>query len=127
MSHRRLGLVVCAVLAAGLTGCAVLLVGAGAAGGYAISKDSIRSHFDMAPGIIYQESRRVMGERGLVTLEDEHRGLIKAQVEGATVTITVKRISERTTELKVKARDNLLLPKVEVAQAIYNEILTGLR
>ena len=126
MSHRRCGLVACGVLASGLTGCAVLLVGAGAAGGYAISKDSIRSHFDLAPRTIYQESRRVIGERGLVTLEDERRGLIKAQVEGATVTITVKRISERTTELNVKARDNLLLPKIEIAQAIYNEIITGL-
>ena len=123
MSQRAIRVGSLAVLAVCLSGCAALLVGAGAAGGYAVSKDSIRNHFDLPPSTVYHAAREVIGEEGLVTVEDERRGLIKAQVEGANVTITVKRISEKTTELKVKARNDLLMPKIDIAQVIYNKIL----
>jgi len=123
MSQRAIRIGTLAALAMSLSGCAVLLVGAGAAGGYAISKDSIRNHFDLPPSTVYRAARDVIGAEGLVTVEDERRGLIKAEVEGAHVTITVKRISEKTTELTVKARNELLMPKIEVAQALYNKIL----
>jgi len=52
---------------------------------------------------------------------------LKGTVAGATVTITVKPLTRKTVELKVKARDtSLLLPKVDVAQAIYTKILERL-
>ena len=107
------------------TGCAVLLVGAGAAGGYAVSKDSVQNHFDLPMSRVFHVSRAVVKEMGLITMEDERRGQLKATVEGATVTITVKPVSEQTVELKVKAR-NLLIPKIDIAQAIYSKILEGL-
>lgn len=119
---RRVPLAVAAVLAAGLSGCAVLLIGAGAAGGYAISKDSITNHYDLASTVVYQAAREVIGEDGLVTLEDERRGIIKAEVLDANITIQVRSVSDRTTQLKVKARNDLLLPKIDIAQNIYNKI-----
>lgn len=109
-----------------LSGCAPLLIGAGVAGGYAISKDSIKNYFDLPSSQVFQASRGAIGEIGLVTVEDERRGLIKAVVEGANVTITVKRISERSVELKVRARNDLLMPKIDVAQTVYNRILARL-
>lgn len=120
----------CAALAFALlfnAGCAALLVGAGAAGGYAISRDSIKNNFDLPPSQVYQVSRRIAQQEGLITLEDEKRGLIKVKVESANVTITVRRLTSKTVELKVKARNEVLLPKVEVAQAIYNEIFQQLK
>jgi len=109
-----------------LSGCAVLLVGAGAAGGYAISRDSIKNHFELPMEQVFQVSRDVAEEQGLITVEDDKRGLIKATVEGANVTITVKRISTKTVELRVKARNDLLLPKIDVAQSVYNRIVERL-
>lgn len=121
MRHMRVA-VVAALLAGGLSGCAVLLLGAGAAGGYAISKDSITNHYDLSSTVVYQAAREVIGEEGLVTLEDEHRGLIKAEVLDANVTIQVRKVSDRTTQLQVKARNDLLLPKIDIAQNVYNKI-----
>lgn len=113
-----------AVASLGLSGCAVLLVGAGAAGGYAISKDSVRNIFDLPKDHVYAQSLSVVHEMGAVTLEDHARGLIEAQVQEVHVTITVRPISHRTVELKVKARN--LMPKIDTAQAIYTRILERL-
>ena len=110
-----------------LSGCAALLVGAGVAGGYAISKDAVSNHFDLPLSQVYRVSRSVAGETGLITLEDEHRGLIKATVEGAKVTITVTKVTDRTVKLQVKARNDLMMPAVDVAQAVYNKIFDRLQ
>ncbi len=110
-----------------VSGCAALLIGAGAAGGYAISRDSIKNDFDLPMSRVFQVSRDVAKEQGLITLEDDHRGLIKAQVEGANVTITVKQVSHKTVELRVGARNDVFLPKIEVAQAIYTKIVERLK
>lgn len=121
MRHMRVA-VVAALLAGGLSGCAALLIGAGAAGGYAISKDSITNHYDLSSTVVYQAAREVIGEEGLVTLEDEHRGIMKAEILDANLTIQVRKVSDRTTQLKVKARNDLLLPKIDIAQNVYNKI-----
>jgi hypothetical protein len=120
--NRAVRSLIVGLVALPLSGCAAVLVGAGAAGGYAISKDSVRNHFDLSSSHVFRVSRDVVREMGLVTTEDERHGLIKAQVEGANVTITVKPVSEKTVELKVKARNDLLMPKIDVAQSVYNKI-----
>ena len=107
----------------GLSGCALLLVGAGAAGGYAISRDSVRNLFDLPAETVFRVSRDVVAEEGVITVEDSRNGLIKATMAGANVTVTVKPMTKRTVELKVKARDSLLFPKVDIAQEIYTKIL----
>ncbi len=108
------------------TGCAALLISAGAAGGYAVSRDSIRNYLDLPLDQVYGASREVIGELGLVTAEDARRGLIKATVQNANVTVTVKRVSEQSVELKVKARNKFLWPKIDVAHTVYNRILERL-
>ncbi len=118
-----IGLIFSLLLSAG---CAPLLIGAGAVGGYAISKDSIANNFDLSYNHVYQVSHDVLSKTGLLTQADEQRGIIKAAVTGANVTVTVKRLTARTVQLKVKARNDLLLPKIDIAQAVYNQIVEKL-
>ena len=126
MKRSAVTLIVAGGVVVGLSGCAVLLVGAGAAGGYAISKDSVKNLFDLPADTVFRASREVMSAQGLITVEDARNGLIKATVEGATVTVTVKPVTKKTVELRVKARDQLLFPKVDIAQALYTKILERL-
>ena len=114
-----------AVVLAG-AGCAPILIGAGAVGGYAISKDSISNTFDLSMDHVYDISRQVAEKEGLVTLADAKRGLIRTQVPGAKVTITIRRLTSRTVELKVKARNDAWLPKIDIAQSVYNQIVERL-
>ena len=114
------------VAALGLGGCAALLLGAGAAGGYAISGDSVKNHFDLSKDVVYRQSLKVAEERGLVTLDDARHGLIRATVNDAHVTITVKQLTKESVELKVSAR-KVLLPRPDVAQDVYNTIVDRLK
>jgi len=111
--------------AAGLGGCAVALVGAGAAGGYAIGRDSITNHFDVSQSHAFEVSRQVVREMGWITEEDVAHGRIKGSVQEATVTILVTPVSERTVKLEVKSR-KLLMPRLAIAQSVYNEIFSRL-
>ena len=126
MRRSAVALIAAGAVVVGLSGCAVLLVGAGAAGGYAIGKDSVKNLFDLPADTVFRASREAVSEQGLITVEDARNGLLKATVEGATVTVTVKPVTKKTVELRVKARDHVLVPKVDVAQAIYTKILERL-
>ena len=110
----------------GLSGCAALWLGAGAVGGYAVSRDAIRNHLERSPGEVYAASRQVVRAFGVILLEDERRGFIKADVEGARMTITVTPISLHVVELKVKARKGVMFPKLDVAERVYNKIMDEL-
>ncbi len=108
------------------SGCAVLLLGAGVAGGYAISKDSVRNLFDLPKEHVFDKSLAVAKEMGTVNLEDPIHGLIKMEVRDVNVTITVRQVTKKTVELKVQARNDFLMPKVDTAQEIYSKIIEGL-
>lgn len=105
-----------------ITGCAPVLIGAGAVGGYLVSKDSIQNSFDVPLSQVYQASRAVLEEEGLIKQAGEDKGRLKAVVEGTNVTVTVKQLTRRTVSLKVQARTDLFVPKIDVAQAIYTKI-----
>ena len=126
MSRRFWSVAVLAVASLGLCGCPVLLVGAGVAGGYAISKDSIKNHLEMPKDVLYQESYDVLKQMGLITLEDKAHGLLKAKVVDSTVTVTIKPVTRKTNELVVEARNQFLLPDLDTAQAVYNKIIERL-
>ncbi len=105
-----------------LSGCPVVLVGAGLAGGYAISKDSVTNHYDFSRDRVYGSSLAVLKEMGQVTTEDSKNGLVEGKVKDVTVTITAKQLTKKTVELKVKGRNQLKMPAVDVAQEVYNKI-----
>jgi hypothetical protein len=115
-----------AVACLGLTGCPLLWLGAGVAGGYAISKDSVRNQFDLSKDVVFQRSLDVAKEMGFVTLEDRARGIIELKVQDANVKITVSQLTRKTVELRVRARNSLLMPEIDVAQAVYNKIIEKL-
>ena len=126
MTRRAMRCAWLGTLAVALSGCAALLVGAGAAGGYALSRDSIRNTFDLPQSRVFYVSREVFGELGFVTVEDATRGLLKGAVNGAQITITVKPVTEKAVELKVRARNAFWLPRLETAERIYNRVLKQL-
>ena len=106
----------------GFSGCAAVLIGAGAAGGYALSKDSVKIHFDLSKDRIYKTSLGVTKDMGQVMLEDQKNGKIQAKVKEADITITVKPLTKKTVELKVQGRNKFKMPAVDVAQEVYNKI-----
>ena len=126
MRARTLRLVLLVAASLGVSGCALLLVGAGAAGGYAISKDSVKNVFDLPSEHVYDQSLAVAKEMGVVKLDDRSHGLLKAEVQDVDVTITVKPLTKKTIELKVRGRNHLWMPKVDVAQEVYNKIVERL-
>lgn len=123
---KKLALIALIAASLGTSGCALMLVGAGMAGGYAISKDSVRNLFDLSTDHVYDESLSAVKELGLVKLEDRTHGLIKAEVHDVDITVTVHQVTKRTVELKVRGRSHLFLPKVDVAQEVYNKIVERL-
>lgn len=111
---------------ASLSGCAVLLVGAGAAGGYAISRDSVKNVFDLPKEHVHDVSAAVLKERGVVKTDNRAHGQIKGEVQDVDILITIKPVTKQTVELKVRGRNRLLMPQVDTAQEIYNGIVERL-
>lgn len=119
---RKLAVAMLSVFSLGLGGCPLILVGAGMAGGYAISKDAVRNTYDLPREAIYRASLSAIKEMGQAQVEDAKHGLIRAKVGDVNVTITVKPVTKRAVELKVKARNALLMPSPDIAQEVYNKI-----
>lgn len=83
--------------------------------------------FDLPRDTVYDHSLAVMKELGVVKLEDRGHGLIKGEVRDVNVTVTVKPLTRRTVELKVRGRNDLFMPNVDTAQDVYNAIAARLQ
>jgi hypothetical protein len=108
------------------SGCTLFLIGAGATAGYAVSKDSVRNQFDLPKEYLFEQSMEVARQMGMVTLEDQSRGLIKMKLIDTTVTITTRSFTNNSTELKVKGRNKFLMPDIDAALSVYNKIVERL-
>ena len=126
MRRRTVRITLLIIGALSMSGCIAVLLGTGAAAGYAVSKDSVRNSFDLSKDFVYHHSLAVAKEVGFITVEDASHGLIRMNVGDANVTITVKPITKRAVELKVSARNQLLLPEIDVAQTVYTKIIQRL-
>ncbi len=105
------------------SGCALLLLGGGAAGGYAISKDEVEILTDKKYDKVWRASTDVLREKGLVTIEDKNAGNIEAEVEGSKINVTVEQATPETVRLRVQARRaKNLFPDMKRAQEIFNQI-----
>ena len=105
------------------SGCALFLFGAGAAGGLAISKDTIEGHFDKKLDPVWKASREVLVQEGFIRLEDRPHGRIEAEVRKSEVKIEILPVSEKTVRIRVKARKGRnLLPNPDLANELYNKI-----
>ena len=111
------------VFSPALNGCVLLLLGGGAAGGYAVSKDGIEGAVDAKYNKVYRSALESAQSKGIVRLQDEQKGYIETMVDSDTVKIHVTRITDKAVKLKVEARNKFKMPKVTVAQDVYTDIL----
>lgn len=115
-SARWLGVLGLAVML-GSSGCAAVLVGAGAAAGYAVSRDHVElvteRPYAEAWAVCLEETKRM----GLLEEVDEKAGRLTAHARGTSLVVTVERLTETTAKILIKARKHLL-PQVETAQQL---------
>ena len=127
-AKRNLGIIGLVILLFSFSGCALFLIGAGAAGGYAISKDTIEGIFERSSDRVYHASREVAMQDGFIRLEDKLHGQIEAEIRKSKVEIEIQNASEKTVRLRVKARKGYkLLPDMGLANDVYNKISQKLR
>jgi hypothetical protein len=114
----------CLLLAGTNAGCAIFLLGAGAAGGYAISKDEIEGMTDVAYNKVWVALKDDLQARGALTLEDRAHGRIEAVVDASTVEAQVDQVTPKTVRVRVKARKTKgLFPDIKLAQDIYDQVM----
>ena len=106
------------------SGCALFLVGAGVAGGVAISEDEIEGLMEKKMDRVWKASREVIMQEGFIRLEDRAHGQIEGEVRKSEVKIALDALTEKTIRLRVKARKAYkLVPDLELANELYNKII----
>lgn len=107
-----------------LCGCAMMIIGASAVGGYAVSRDTIQGEFDKSFDSVYNVALNISETLGDVESKSRNSnfGKIRAKVENGSLDIYVERLTAKAVRLRVKSRKNLL-PNIELAQKVYNRIL----
>ena len=84
-------------------------------------KDSIQQNLDIPLAQVYDVSVLVLKKMGKVGKEDRAGGVISAEVNKTSVTIKLKQLSPKTTQITISAR-KYMLPKPEVANGVMYEI-----
>ena len=109
-------------------GCAPLILGAavGAAGGYAVSKDTVQGETDKSYQSIWDSAMLVAKIRGKLKQQDQGRGYIYVESESGRVWIRLIRLTRATTRLKVSAR-HYHMPNLSLAQELYTKIMDEAR
>ena len=108
------------------SGCIFLLVGgAGAVGGYAVTRDTFEGVSSKGQEEIMTAAHKVLSIMGTITDERPKDGEIVAKVNGNHVTVEVIQINLTTSKLRVKAR-NGIFPRVGAAQEVYTKIMNQL-
>ena len=108
-----------------VSGCAaVVLVGAGAAGGYAIGRDYVQGEADRNFESVYTAAVNVADGMGTIASKVSNPSIAKIQatVGTSSLEIVIEKLTRQAIRLKVKSRKNLL-PNLELAQKVYNNIL----
>lgn len=114
------------VLMGALCGCAPILIGGAAVGGaIVVAQDfattSVDVPFHRAWSVANDELRRL----GEIEKAFRKLGEIKARVEGASIKVTISKLTEQTVDIKVTARKSLF-PQPDLAQAILTSIMRNL-
>lgn len=107
-----------------LSGCLMMWIGAGAAGGYAIGRDYIQGETDKNFDSVYDSALDIVEIMGVVESKFSNPSIakIRAKVDTSSLEIIIERLTRQTVRLKVKSRKNLM-PNLELAQRVYNNIL----
>ena len=112
-----------AFISSSVSGCAyAVLAGVAAAGGYAVSQDTIQGDTDKDFNEVWDASLDIISIMGTISSQSRELGRIVAIANGARVTINVMQLTTATVRLKVKARKSLF-PSIANAQNIYVKIM----
>jgi len=104
-------------------GCPLLLIGAGVAGGYAISRDTAIASLERGFDAVWDVTKEELAHMATINEEDKVLGTLEAVTSDKTkLWVTISRMSDRGVELKIKARKNLM-PRVKVAQKLMEHVL----
>jgi hypothetical protein len=107
--------------ASSLYGCAAVLVGAGVAGGIAISEDTAKLETDSTFDRSWKVTYDVLRSMGAITKQDRESGKIEAVIQDSKVEAKIIPLTSRTTQVQIKARKNML-PNMDLAMRIINRI-----
>jgi len=119
--HGVLGLLFLAVTFS-FSGCFYLVFGgAAAAGGYAISRDTIQGEIDRDFSQVWDTAIEVVSIMGRIESQNSEMGQIISIIQGARVTINLTQLTPSTIRIKVKARRSGF-PRIGLAQEIYLKV-----
>lgn len=118
-----LNILLAAFLCTSLSGCWFLVIGgAGAVGGYAVSRDTFEGVSSKGQEELLTAAHKVLSIMGTITDERPKDGEIVAKVYGNHVVVDVIQINLTTSKLRVKAR-NAIFPRIGLAQEVYTKIM----
>ena len=115
-------------LISSLAGCVPMVlvaVGAGAVGGYAVSRDTFEGISAKGQDEIWDAANHILAIMGEVRNTERKSGSIEAVVSGVKVTVSVIPVSLTATKIRVKARKSIF-PRIAVAQDVYTKIIQQL-
>lgn len=119
--RKALSVILVAFLSMSSYGCAVALIGAGVAGGVAISRDTAEIAKDTSYDKAWSVTEKTIKDMGMIKLQDRKAGKIEATVEDSQIEAHVTQITPKTVKVRVKARKNYF-PNVDLAMKIVNKI-----
>lgn len=102
-------------------GCAAVLIGAGVAGGVAISEDTAKLDIDTSYSRAWKVAYDTIKDMGAINVQDKNSGRIEANIQNTHVVAKVLPLTAQTVRIEVKARKNLL-PNMDLAMLIVNRI-----
>ncbi|MFA5060606.1 MAG: DUF3568 family protein [Candidatus Omnitrophota bacterium] len=108
------------------SGCAAAIVGGAAVGAVAVSQDFATTSVDVNYKRAWSIANEQLKKIGEAKRTFQKIGEINAIVEGSTVRVKISKLTERTVDIKVSARKNML-PNTELAQTILAAILRKLQ
>jgi hypothetical protein len=115
-----------AFLCVSQSGCVFLLIGgAGAVGGYALTRDTFEGVSSKSQEELMASAHKVLSIMGMITDERTKEGIIFGTVNGTHVTVEVIQINLTTSKLRVKSRQ-MIFPRIGVAQEVYTKIMNQL-
>ena len=125
MRQTALRLILSCLLVTSLTGCVPMIfvaVGAGAVGGYAVSRDTFEGVSSKGQDEIWDAANHVLAIMGEVKDGDRKGGTIIAIISGVKVTVNVIPVSLTATKIRVKDSKSIF-PRIATAQDVYAKVV----
>ncbi len=121
MKRFILASVACLLSVVLFSGCVALILGAGVAGGIAISQDTIRLQSNTSRDRAFNVTHQTLDRMGIINKEDPKANMIEATVEDSHVVARIIPVTKNSIRIEVKVRKNLL-PNMDLASKIINDI-----